>query len=111
MNFPSSSIYSVFIIIVPLEPTNIYVRLCNLGVCIWTSPITSIICASVNQDEVVARGLEEAEKRLEGENLEEALQTMLAVGEGVDDCSEVEVWEDFFVLKKRRNEPFLNFFF
>ena len=39
----------------------------------------------------MARGLEEVEKRLEGENLEEALQTMLAVGEGVGQCSEVEV--------------------
>ena len=40
---------------------------------------------------MVARGLAEVQERLEGENLDEALQTMAVLGDGVEDCKEVEV--------------------
>ena len=76
--------------IVPLEPTEIYFRHCNLGVCTITSPLTPSIC-STNDDEAVELGLVAAEERIEGERLEEALQTMLVIGDGAETCDEVQV--------------------
>ena len=43
------------------------------------------------EEELVVAVLVEVEERLEGDDLEEALQAMLAVGESVSDCDEVEV--------------------
>ena len=54
-----------------------------------TPPIFLEVCAVENGD--VERGLENVEEKLGGEELEEALQTMLVIGEGAQDCEEVEV--------------------
>ena len=77
--------------LVPMEATEIAVQVCNIDVCTDFLTVSVPVCEVENQDELVVEGLEEAAGKLEGEDLEEALQTMLAVGESVTECSQVQV--------------------
>ena len=80
---------------VPLSDVEISVVGCNLGACtslppplpLLSSP-SLVIPVCEGGEEVVGEGLREAERLLEEERLEEALQIMLAISE-VDNCTQM----------------------
>ena len=78
----------------PFNNINIYVELCNLRSCSLSSTSISLsLCeeGGNEEEERVREGFDEVEKKLEGEDLDEALKLMYAIGDGVNDCSDVSV--------------------
>ena len=83
--------------IAPFEDTDYTVELCNNGACTFVV-VTIEVCEGSNTSAAIDNGLEETGNLIDEENLEEALQVMVALSDAELGCDDVEVffWFSFF---------------
>ena len=77
--------------IAPFEDTDYTVELCNNGACTFVV-VTIEVCEEANTTAVVSTGLSQTETLLAENNLEEALQVMVALSDAELGCDDVEVF-------------------
>ena len=66
------------------------IEICNYGACSYPE-VTIQACEDTDSSATVNTGLEETERNLQENDLEEALQIMVALGEAELTCADVEV--------------------
>ena len=81
----------------PFEDTTYIVELCNYGAC-SQKEVNVTVCEDTDEETLVREGMGETQRRLEEDNLEEALAIMVTLGEADLDCDDVEVLFFFFFL-------------
>ena len=85
----------------PSVDADIEVEVCNFDLCEY-HPLTVPVCEETEEQEFVEVGLTEAEEKLEEDRLDEAIQTLLSVGDSASQCDEVKVsWSEkqfFFIV-------------